>query len=141
MLGIADADSAEHGSDSKNVVISSVACPLPNRAAGAPKLSGLDGIRIKPGSRVHEIYQKEETQEGYFCNYEVNPEYESRFEAAGLMVVARGTGGEVRAMDLPSHRFFLATLFQPQLSSTPDNPHPLVVAFLRAAARFKGYAV
>lgn len=57
------------------------------------------------------------------------------------MVVARGTRGEVRAVELPNHRFFLATLFQPQLSSTPDTAHPVVVAFLRAAARFKGYAV
>ena len=40
----------------------------------------------------------------------------------------------MRAFDLPSHRFFLATLFQPQLSSSYDAPHPLIEGFLRASA-------
>jgi CTP synthase (UTP-ammonia lyase) len=53
---------------------------------------------------------------------------------AGFPVVARGAGGEIRAIESPTHRFFVATLFQPQLSSTTDNPHPLVLAFVQAAA-------
>jgi CTP synthase (UTP-ammonia lyase) len=52
-------------------------------------------------------------------------------------VSARGTHGEPRAVELAHHRFFLATLFQPQLSSRPDAPHPIWLAFLRAAMRFK----
>ncbi len=75
--------------------------------------------------------------EEYFCNYEVNPQYEFRMEAAGLRVVARGPGGEARAVELPGRRFFLATLFQPQLSSAPERPHPVIVAYLEAAAAFK----
>jgi CTP synthase (UTP-ammonia lyase) len=39
----------------------------------------------------------------------------------------------MRALELPSNRFFLATLFQPQLSSSFDAPHPIVIGFLRAA--------
>ena len=30
--------------------------------------------------------------------------------------------------------FFVATLFQPQLSSRPGQPHPVVAGFLRASA-------
>jgi CTP synthase (UTP-ammonia lyase) len=36
-------------------------------------------------------------------------------------------------MELPDHPFFVATLFVAPLSSTADRPHPLVVAFVRAA--------
>jgi CTP synthase (UTP-ammonia lyase) len=54
-------------------------------------------------------------------------------EASGLRFTALGEHGEVRAAELPRHRFFLATLFLPQHRSTPDQPHPLVVAYLRAA--------
>ncbi len=137
MLGIADADTAEHGSDSKNILISPVACAVPNRALGAPKLSGSNAIRIKPGTLIHTIYQREQIEEEFFCNYEVNPQYETRFEAAGLMLAARGPQGEVRAVELPEHRFFLATLFQPQLSSTPETPHPVILAYLEAAFVFR----
>jgi len=75
--------------------------------------------------------------EQYYCNYGVNQEYERQLQAAGLRVGARGIGGEPRAVELPDHRFFIATLFQPQLSSRPEAPHRLWVAFLRAAIRFR----
>jgi CTP synthase (UTP-ammonia lyase) len=48
--------------------------------------------------------------------------------------VGEGERGEVRAFELPGHPFYMGTLFQPQRSSRPDRPHPLVTAFLRAAA-------
>lgn len=114
-----------------------VVCAVPNRAEGAPKLSGASHVRIKPASKLHAIYGREEADEEYFCNYEVNPEYERPLAAAGLNITAWGPNDEVRAAELPSHRFFLATLFQPQLSSTAEKPHPLIVAYLEAANRFR----
>jgi CTP synthase (UTP-ammonia lyase) len=51
--------------------------------------------------------------------------------------VARGANGEVRAIESSKHRFFIATLFQPQLSSKAGSPHPIIVEFLRAAAKWK----
>jgi len=77
---------------------------------------------------------KDTVEEEFFCNYEVNPEYEYAAMEAGFPVVARGAQNEVRAIESPTHRFFLATLFQPQLSSKPDNPHPIILAFVQAAA-------
>lgn len=75
--------------------------------------------------------------EEFFCNYEVNPKYEAAIVKAGFPVVARGPQGEIRAIESPAHRFFLATLFQPQLSSTSDSPHPVIVAFVQAAADWR----
>src|SRR5438132_1574661 len=43
----------------------------------------------------------------------------------------------VRVLELPSHPFFLGTLFVPQTRSTPERPHPLVIAFVRAGADSK----
>jgi CTP synthase (UTP-ammonia lyase) len=37
-------------------------------------------------------------------------------------------------MELPQHRFFLATLFQVELSALEDRAHPLIAAFVRAAS-------
>lgn len=135
VLGIADADSAENNSGSKNIIIYPVACAVPTRAKGAPKLSGaIPEIRLRPGSYLHSFYMQDVVTEEFFCNFEVNPDYEWAAMEAGFPVVARGPQGEIRAIESPTHRFYIATLFQPQLSSKPGKPHPLVLAFVQAAA-------
>lgn len=137
MLKFADADSAEHNPQSKHIIISPVLCAVPQRSASDPKLCGpVPGIRLKPGSLLQRIYGQDELIEEFFCNYEVNSEYEPHLASAGLEVVARGDHGEARAVELAGHNFFIATLFQPQLSSTAEKPHPLVTAFAAAAAQF-----
>ena len=134
VLGIADADTAENNSGSQHVIIYPVACAVPNHGK-KPKLSGpIPQIRLRPGSYLHSFYSQEIVTEEFFCNFEVNPEYEWAAMEAGFPVVARGPKGEVRAIESPTHRFFIATLFQPQLSSKAGDPHPLVLAFLQAAA-------
>lgn len=134
VLGIKDADSAENNSGSKNIIIYPVACPAPDRKGNTPKLSGaIPKIRLRPGSYLHSFYAQDTVTEEFFCNFEVNPEYEWAAMEAGFPVVARGANGEIRAIESPTHRFYVATLFQPQLSSKPDKPHPLVMAFLQAA--------
>ncbi len=135
VLGMKDATTAEEDPGAKNIVIHPVACAVPNRSEGAPKLSGrVPQIRLRPGSYLAGYYGKEVVEEEYFCNYEVNPDFEWTAMEAGFPVVARGAGEECRAIESPTHRFFIATLFQPQLSSTEKKPHPLVLAFVQAAA-------
>jgi len=134
-MGIADADSAEHASSSKNLIIAPVVCPVPDRRAGAPKLSGACKLRIQPGSRLAAIYRVCEIEEQYFCNFEVNPAYRERFVRSGLRLTAFDDRGELRAVELPEHRFFIATLYQPQLSSTEERPHLVIVEFVSAASR------
>jgi CTP synthase (UTP-ammonia lyase) len=134
-MGIADAESAEHATSSQNIIIAPVLCPVPDRRDGAPKLSGACRLRIKPGCRLAAIYGACEIEEEYFCNFEVNPAYGERFERAGLRLAAFDNRGELRAVELPEHPFFIATLYQPQLSSTDERPHPVIVEFVAAAAR------
>lgn len=135
VVGIKDADSAENNSGSKNIVIYPVACAVPERKKNAPKLSGMiPEIRLRPGSYLQSFYGRDTATEEFFCNFEVNPDYEWAAMEAGFPVVARGAQGEIRAIESPTHRFYVATLFQPQLSSEAKNPHPLVLAFVQAAA-------
>jgi CTP synthase (UTP-ammonia lyase) len=136
VMGIHDADSAEHGSESKNIIITPVACAFPNRSPGAPMLSGEGTIRIESETGLHSIYDRSEIHEEYFCNYEVNPDFERALMAAGVRVSGRGPQGEIRAIELRGNRFFIAVLYQPQLSSTPGRPHAVISAFLEAAASF-----
>ena len=103
----------------------------------APKLSGaVPEIRLRPGSYLQSFYgkDKEVVTEEFFCNFEINPDFEWAAMEAGFPGVARSPQGEIRAIESPTHRFYLATLFQPQLSSTEKAPHPVVLAFVQAAA-------
>ncbi|HKV44546.1 MAG TPA: hypothetical protein VJT32_07725 [bacterium] len=100
-------------------------------------------MTILPNSRAATLYGTKESTEGYYCNYGVNPEYRRQLEAGGMIVSGVGREGEVRIVELPTHPFFLATLFLPQANSTAEHPHPLVVGYgvaagTHRAARLQG---
>jgi CTP synthase (UTP-ammonia lyase) len=44
--------------------------------------------------------------------------------------------GEARIMMIDKKRFYVITLFQPQLSSTAEKPHPLILSYLSAVRDF-----
>jgi CTP synthase (UTP-ammonia lyase) len=136
-LQLVDADSVENMTDTRNPVITPVACALPNRPEGAPKMHGGDAVEAVEGTRLREIVGNGKFVAEYFCNYGVNGEYEDRFAAAGMKVSARGAEGEIRAMELEGKRFYVGTLFQPQLSSRENEPHAIVTEFLRACLQFQ----
>jgi CTP synthase (UTP-ammonia lyase) len=56
-----------------------------------------------------------------------------RVEVAG-QDLARDEAGEVRAVELTGHPFFLATLYQPERSALRGEGHPLVSAFVAAVS-------
>jgi CTP synthase (UTP-ammonia lyase) len=95
-------------------------------------------IVIQEGTRTHEFYGATAAAEQFRCSYGLAPEYREPFFGSDLRVAAVGPEAEARVVELPRHRFFVATLYLPQLSSAVGNPHPLIVAFLRAAARLEG---
>jgi len=72
--------------------------------------------------------------EGFHCSFGLNPACEALLENSGLEVVARGDRGEVRAMELLRHKFFIGTLFQPERAALAGEIHPLIAAFVRTAA-------
>jgi CTP synthase (UTP-ammonia lyase) len=137
VCGIRDATTAEEDPHAKNVVIYPVACAVPNRAPRAPNLSGvINQIRLRPGSYLASYYEKDVIDEEFFCNYEMNPEFEWMAMEAGFPIVARSSEGECRAIESPTHQFFIATLFQQQLSSREGSPHTLISAFIQHGAEF-----
>jgi len=134
VLGVSDADSAENGSDSENIVITPVYCRTEGASFGTPRLAGPGVARPVRGTMLEKICGSADLAEEYFCSFETNTAFIPRWDAAGMKVAARGSEGEMRALELPRLRFFLATLFQPQLSSSFEHPHRLIEGFLSASA-------
>ena len=82
----------------------------------------------------HKVYGKTMISERHRHRYEYNNDYKQRLEAAGL--IASGTspdGSLVEIVELPSHPYFIAGQFHPELKSRPNNPAPLFVGLVKAA--------
>ncbi len=74
-------------------------------------------------------------KERYYCRFGLNPGWRLPLERAGLLVAGvDAEDGEVRIMRLADHPYFILTLFVPQTSSSPGQPHPLIVGLLNAMA-------
>jgi CTP synthase (UTP-ammonia lyase) len=125
VLGRAEADHAETSPDAAMPLIARLSCSLVEQRGK---------VRLAEGSRLRTIYGTDHAEEGYRCNYGLNPEYEPIFRGERLKVAARDEAGEVRAIELHGHPFFIATLFQPERAALRGIEHPLVTAFVAAAA-------
>jgi CTP synthase (UTP-ammonia lyase) len=91
-------------------------------------------VRVTPGTLAAELYQADETVEPYFCTFGLNPRYREPLERWGLRFTGFDGDGEPRILELPGHRFFLATLYVPQAAPAQHDPHPVIAGFLKAAA-------
>ena len=127
VLGFADAQHAEYDPYASNLFVSQLNCSLVGQKMH---------VYIESDSKVHSSYETKETEEQYYCNFGLNPEHQSRLHEGGLRVIGIDQDGEARILELPTHNFYVATLFVPQLSSSKQQPHPLVVAYLKATQAF-----
>jgi CTP synthase len=109
-------------------------CPIDNPATEGPRLQGKLKISLIPNTIAYKIYGKQNITESFSCNYELNPEYREKLESHGLVVSGLSDNRRARIIELPDKRFFMATGFLPQLNSTPEKPHPLFIAYLKAAS-------
>ncbi|MBB6094751.1 CTP synthase (UTP-ammonia lyase) [Povalibacter uvarum] len=126
VLGWVDADHAETAPDSPRAVIAPLTCSL-------VEVSG--SVRFVPGSRTAQAYGASEAHEGYHCSYGINPEFAQAIASGPLKVAARDDAGDIRAVELDDHPFFVASLFQSERAALKDVTPPLVVAFVRACAK------
>jgi CTP synthase (UTP-ammonia lyase) len=116
-LMITEAEHEEQDPNASILVISKLTCSLVGQKGE---------IIIKNPSKVFGIYQKPKVIEQFRCNYGLNPEYQTQIGESGLRIVGADTLGNPRIIEIPEHKFFIGTLFVPQLSSTQEYPHCLV---------------
>jgi CTP synthase (UTP-ammonia lyase) len=123
---------AEHGD----------ACPKTSRAIISPLSCPLIGetktVYISPDTLAYKIYREEKTKESFNCNYGLNEAFYKELNEQDLKIVGVDDNGDARIVELSTHRFFMATLFLPQSSSSAENPHPIIVDFLNSAHTFQG---
>lgn len=129
VLGWVDAEHGETSPDSERAVLTPLTCSL---------VEAVDSIHLLPGSLIAKAYETSQISEGYHCRYGVNPQFERELLNARLQAVGHDSSGDLRALELKDHRFFVATLFQPERAALKGQMPPLVRAFVQACAQARG---
>ncbi|WP_460147524.1 CTP synthase C-terminal region-related (seleno)protein [Pseudomonas sp. S2_A02] len=128
VLGWKDAEHGETSPDATRALLTPLACSL---------VEAVDSIRLVEGSLIAKAYENAEIREGYHCRYGVNPEFERALLKQQLHAVGHDSMGDLRAVELKDHPFFVATLFQPERAALKGHLPPLVRALIEACARQK----
>ncbi|MDX6494600.1 MAG: hypothetical protein QOE17_586 [Gaiellales bacterium] len=124
VAGLSGAEHAESSPDAELLVIEPLACSL----------VGAEGkIQPLPETMLAGIYGEGEHRERYHCSYGLAPGFRHLLEGGPLRACAVDGEGELRAVEMEAGPFWLATLYQPELSSPPGRPHPVIAAFVAAA--------
>ncbi|MBI2004950.1 CTP synthase [Patescibacteria group bacterium] len=139
MAGLAQAHTTEIQPDTAYPVVMVMESQKENVAKG--KLGGTMRLGaypalLKEGTIAREAYKKDTISERHRHRYEVNPKYVGQLQKAGLVFSGRSPDGvlmEIAELPTSVHPFFLGTQFHPEFLSRPLSPHPLFVAFIKAA--------
>ncbi|KJD35706.1 CTP synthetase [Tamlana sedimentorum] len=137
-LNIRDANSTEMAPDCDNPVINLMEDQKNITEMGGTMRLGAWDCDLKMGSMARDIYKAESIKERHRHRYEFNSAYRTQMEEAGL--VASGLNpdtGLVEIVELPEHPWFIGVQYHPEYKSTVANPHPLFVAFVKAACNYK----
>jgi CTP synthase len=136
VLGLMDAFSTEMKSDCENPVINLMESQENVTEKGGTMRLGAWDCRLLKDSKAYNAYQTENISERHRHRYEFNNEYLDQIELNGMK--ATGTNpktGLVEVVEIPSHPWFVGVQYHPEYKSTVLKPHPLFVAFIKAALK------
>jgi len=102
------------------------------KKGGTMRLGGQDVI-IRKGTRAEKLYSSTHARERFRHRYEFNPAYIKRLEEKGMVFSGHDESGNImQILELPDHRFFMASQFHPEFTSSMMKPNPLFSGFLNA---------
>ena len=134
VLGLSEAHSSEIKEYTPHPVIDLMTEQKTITDMGGTMRLGAYPCDLKEGSKVREIYGIESVEERHRHRYEFNEAYREQFEVAGMIATGiNPTNGLVEIVEIPEHRFFVASQFHPEYASTVLAPHPLFIAFVNAS--------
>ena len=89
---------------------------------------------LAPNSLAAKVYGCNQISERHRHRYEVNLKYEDVLKKAGMVISGKSPDGRLpEIVEIPEHPWFIGVQFHPELKSKPFAPHPLFVAFVKAA--------
>lgn len=137
VLGYKDANSAEMDTKTPHKVVDLMESQKNITGMGGTMRLGAYPCEIKPGTLAERVYGTTHISERHRHRYEFNNDYLAEYEANGMIASGMNPDNHlVEIVEIPSHRFFIAGQFHPELQSTVLKPHKLFTAFVAAAKAF-----
>lgn len=99
---------------------------------GATMRLGSNKAILKKGSLVSKLYKSDVAYERHRHRYEVNPMYHQILQNKGLVFSGMSPNKRlVEFIEIPQHKFFVATQGHPELKSRLERPAPLFYGFVK----------
>ena len=99
---------------------------------GTMRLGGRD-VELMPGTLASRLHGSRTIRRRFRHRFECNPEYIRLLEEKGIVFSGKAPGQPImQVLELPKHRFFMATQYHAEFTSRPLKPEPLFKAFVRA---------
>lgn len=117
VLGVSEVRNIDFDPYTAKHFISALSCSL---------IGEIRTIYLTANTKAATVYGTVSSEEKYNCNFGLNDQFKNQIVTNGFVVSGADQMGDTRILELPQKDFFVATLFQPQLSSTPENPHKLI---------------
>ncbi|MFD2823281.1 CTP synthase [Lacinutrix iliipiscaria] len=136
VLKLEDANSSEMDAEAKNPVISLMEEQKTITNKGGTMRLGAWSCDLIKDSIVASVYKKETIKERHRHRYEYNNQYKTQIEAAGMLATGLNPDTNlVEIVEITNHPWFVGVQYHPEYKSTVANPHPLFVAFIKAALK------
>ena len=138
VLNLKDANSVEMDEATPDPVINLMASQKDVINKGGTMRLGTWDCKLEKDSIAYKVYNTEMITERHRHRYEFNNAYKAQFEKAGM----KATGfnpetGLVEIVEIPANNWFVGVQYHPEYKSTVKCPHPLFVAFVAAALKYK----
>ena len=131
---IPNTNSSEFEPECENPVISLMRSQEGIQEMGGTMRLGAYPCKLRPGSRVAQVYGSAEVSERHRHRYEVSNAYRDVLAEFGMRCSGLSPDGSlVEMIELPDHPWFIGCQFHPELKSRPTRPHPLFAGFIGAA--------
>jgi len=138
VVKLSNTNSSEFEPECENPVIHLMASQQGIQDMGGTMRLGAYPCRLRPGSRVQQIYNAPEVSERHRHRYEVSNAYRDVLAEYGMRCAGLSPDGSlVEMIELPEHPWFVGCQFHPELKSRPVRPHPLFASFIGAALQHR----
>ncbi len=132
VLGLGDAFSTEQKEDALNAIVDIIPECKNEEGTVVPMRLGAKNINLNKESKSYTIYNEETISERHRHRYKINKDFMADFEKGGMLFAGTSPDdGVVEIIEIPKHKWFVGTQFNPEFKSRPNRAHPLFADFIK----------
>ena len=131
--GLDDANSIELDPKTKNPIINILPSQKKIKEKGGSMRLGGHDVELVKNTLAHAIYGKDKIRQRHRHRFEFNQEYQELLEKNKIVLSGFSDNGRrTEILEIPNHRFYMATQYHPEFLSKPGKPEPIYNNFIKA---------